>query len=77
MDKVVYEHLNPTREIKVGVLVRWPEFPDRLYYVKETGVRFCGNDNCCKLETIDHKWVSIVPIKDLIWDDVDYIEVEK
>ena len=75
--KVVAEHINPNREIKEGVLVRWSEYPDRLYVVKKTGVNFCGNDNCCKLETIDNKFVSIVPIKDLVWDDVDYIEVEK
>lgn len=75
--KVVNEHLNPTREIKEGVLVRWTEYPDRLYFVKETGLNFCGHDNCCKLESIDHKWEAVVPIEYLEWDDVDYIEVEK
>ena len=75
--KVVSEHINSNREIKEGVLVRWSEYPDRLYFVRETGVKFCGNDNCCKIESIDHKWVAIVPIKDLEWDDVDYIEVEQ
>ena len=75
--KVVSEHINPNREIKEGVLVRWSEFPDRLYIVKETGLKFCGKVNCCKLESIDHKWVSVVPIECLTWDDVDYIEIEK
>lgn len=75
--KVISEHINPNREIKEGVLVRWSEFPDRLYFVIKTGVRFCGNDNCCELRSIDNKWKAIVPIKDLTWDDVDYIEVEK
>ena len=75
--KVVSEHINPNREIKEGVIVRWPEFPDRLYFVKETGVNHCGNNNYCKLESIDHKWKAFVPITDLVWDDVDYMEVEK
>lgn len=75
--KVVNEHINPNREIKEGVLVRWSEYPDRLYFVKKTGLKFCGKDNCCKLESIDHKWAAVVPIEYLTWDDVDYIEVEK
>ena len=75
--KVINEHINPNREIKEGVLVRWSEYPDRLYFVKKTGLRFCGKDNCCKLESIDHKWAAVVPIEYLTLDDVDYIEVEK
>ena len=34
--KVVTKHINPNKEIKEGVLVRWPEYPDRLY--------FCSSD---------------------------------
>ena len=75
--KVINEHLNPSREIKEGVLVHWPEFPDRLYYVCETGLNHCGRNDYCKVETIDHKYVSVLPITELVWDDVDYIEVEK
>ncbi len=62
-------------KIRVGSLVRWPEFPDRLYYVKEMPIWFCGNPECAKLETIDHKYVAIVGIDNLILDDVDYDEV--
>lgn len=74
--KVVNAHLNPTQEIKEGVMVRWPEYPDRLYYVTKTGINHCGRNDYCRIETIDHKRVSIVPITDLVWDDVDYIEIE-
>lgn len=62
-------------KIQVGSLVRWPEFPDRLYYVKEMPIWFCGNPECAKLESIDHKYVAIVGINNLILDDVDYDEV--
>ena len=62
-------------KIQVGSLVRWPEFPDRLYYVKEMPIWFCGNPECAKLESIDHKYVAIVGIDNLILDDVDYDEV--
>ena len=75
--KVINEHLNPNREIKEGVLVRWPEYPDRLYYVTNTGLAHCGRNDYCRVETIDHKHVAIIPITELVWDDVDYIEVEK
>ena len=74
---VVDAHLNPEREIRVGTLVRWPEYPDRLYFVLKTDVSHCGHDNYCVIETIDHKHKSVVPITDLVWDDVDYIEVER
>ena len=63
-------------KIQVGSLVRWPEFPDRLYYVKEMPVWFCGNPECAKLETIDHKFTAIVGIDNLVLDDVDFDEVE-
>lgn len=62
-------------KIQVGSLVRWPEFPDRLYYVKEMPVWFCGNPECAKIETIDHKFVAIAGIDNLVLDDVDYDEV--
>ena len=62
-------------KIQVGSLVRWPEFPDRLYFVREMPIWFCGNPECAKLETIDHKYVAIVGIENLILDDVDYDEV--
>ena len=59
-------------KIKIGALVRWPEFPDRLYFVRELSILFCGNPNCARLETIDHKHISIVPVSQLTLDDVDY-----
>lgn len=71
----MYEHINPNREIKEGVLVRWPEYPNRLYFVRQTGIKRCGREDYCRLETIDNKHISIVPITDLVWDDVDYIEM--
>ena len=74
--KVVYEHLNPNQEIKVGEMVRWSEFPDRLYYVTKMNINHCGKNNYCRIETIDHKRAAIVPITDLTWDDVDYVEVK-
>jgi hypothetical protein len=70
----MYKHLNPKQEIKVGEMVRWNEFPDRLYYVLKMNVRHCGHDNYCEIETIDHKFKAVVPITDLTWDDVDFIE---
>ena len=71
----MYKHINPNREIKEGVLVRWPEYPDRLYFVRQIGIKRCGREDYCRLETIDNKHISIVPIMDLVWDDVDYIEM--
>ena len=68
-----HSHLNPERKFEVGVLVRWKEFPDRLYYITETGIRHCGQD-CYRIETVDHKWLGIVGEDDLVWDDVDYVE---
>ena len=62
-------------KIQIGSLVRWPEFPDRLYYVREMPIWFCGNPECAKIETIDHKFVAIVGIDNLVLDDVDYDEV--
>lgn len=68
------KHLNPKQEIKVGEMVRWNAFPDRLYYVTKMNVFHCGHDNYCEIETIDHKFKAIVPITNLTWDDVDFIE---
>lgn len=70
----MYKHLNLKRKIKVGEMVRWGEFPDRLYYVLKMNVRYCGHDNYCEIETVDHKFKAVVPITDLTWDDVDFIE---
>lgn len=70
----MYEHLNPNQEIKVGEMVRWNEYPNRLYYVLKMNINYCGHDNYCEIETVDHKWKAIVPITDLTWDDVDFIE---
>ncbi len=67
---------NFEQKIEVGTLVRWNEFPDRLYIVREKGINHCGKDNYCKIETIDKKWLAILPITELVWDDVDYIEIE-
>ena len=64
---------HPAEPMRVGSLVRWPEFPDRLYFIRNMPISFCGND-CADIETIDHKHVGRVPIKDLILDDVDYDE---
>ena len=74
--ETINEQLNQNKEIKEGVLVRWKEYPDRLYFVKQMGVNFCGSNNCCKLESIDHKFTAIVPTKELVWDDVDYIGID-
>ena len=70
----MYEHLNPTQEIKVGEMVRWDEYPDRLYYVLEMNITHCGHSDYCKIESIDHKYRALVRIADLTWDDVDFIE---
>lgn len=69
-------HINPNKEIKEGVLVRWDEYPDRLYFVIKTGISYCGADNYCEIISIDHKHKAFVPIADLVWDDVDYVELE-
>ena len=64
-------------KIKLGSLVRWPEFPDHLYVVREMPIYFCGNPNCARLETIDNKHISIVPVSQLtLLKDVDYDVVE-
>lgn len=69
------KHINPNREIKEGVMVRWSEFPDRLYIVEKTGIQRCGREDFCRIESVDHKWLALVPKEDLTWDDVDYIEI--
>ena len=66
---------NPKHEILVNTLVRWPEFPDRLYIVRKTGLKYCGKDNYCEIETIDKKWKAVLPVTEVIWDDVDYCDL--
>lgn len=61
-------------KIEVGTLVRWPEFPNKLYLVKGMNINHCGNSDYCKIETIDHKEVAMTRIGNLLWDDVDYVE---
>jgi hypothetical protein len=58
--------------MRVGSLVRWDEFPDRLYYITEMNINFCGNPNAVRIESIDHIWVGIVSIEDLKLNDVDF-----
>lgn len=65
---------HPAEPLRVGSLVRWPEFPDRLYFVKRMGIRTCGREDYCHIETIDHKWCAYVPVIELVLDDVDYDE---
>jgi hypothetical protein len=65
---------HPAEPMRVGSLVRWPQYPDRLYFVREMGLKYCGRDDYAKLESIDHKWASVVPVSCLILDDVDYDE---
>lgn len=55
--------------IKVGSLVRWPEFPDRLYVVKKMNMKHLGKDDYCELETIDHLWKSYVSESELKLDE--------
>ena len=65
---------HPAEPMRVGSLVRWEEYPDRLYFVRQMPYWFAGNPNCAKLESIDHKWADIAPISQLTLDDVDYDE---
>lgn len=60
--------------MRVGSLVRWPEFSDVLFFVREMGLRFCGRDDYAKIVSIDHRRTCIVPIGALVLDDVDYVE---
>lgn len=55
-------------QMQVGTLVRWNEYPDRLYFIKEDKRMFTGH-MCYKIETIDHKYVALVPEKDLTIDE--------
>lgn len=67
-------HINPEQTIKENVMVRWEEFPDRLYIVKETNVSHCGHNDYCKIETVDKAYRAVVPISQLTLDDVDYVD---
>ena len=55
--------------IKVGSLVRWSEFPDRLYVVKKKNMKHLGKDDYCELESIDHLWKSYVSESELKIDE--------
>ena len=76
--KVIEEHLNPEREIREGVLVRWPEgYPDLLFFVRKTGLSHVGRNDYCRIEAVGCQKVCLVPIGQLVWDDVDYIEYKR
>jgi len=66
---------HPSEPMREGSLVRWSEYPDRLYYVVKMPITHCGHNNYAKIETVDKKWGGIVPIEDLVLDDVDYDEI--
>lgn len=66
---------HPTEPMRVGSLVRWHEYPDRLYYILEMNINHCGYNNCCKIEDIKHQHRAIVHDTDLTLDDVDYDEL--
>lgn len=51
-------------DFEVGTLVRWDQFPDRIYYIKEDEKPYCGH-MCFKIETVDHKWTAITPKEQL------------
>ena len=65
---------HPAEPMRVGSLVRWSEFPDRLYFIEVMPYVFCGNPNCAKIRSIDNAHCGIVPISQLTLDDVDYDE---
>lgn len=65
---------HPAEPMRVGSLVRWSEYLDRLYFVREMGVWFCGNPDAVRIESIDHKWIGLVDKSSLTLDDVDYDE---
>lgn len=64
---------HPAEPMRVGSLVRWPEYPNRLYFIRRIPVEFCGQE-CAEVESIDHKYVGMVGVNDLVLDDVDYDE---
>lgn len=66
---------HPAGPIRKGSLVRWKEYPDRLYVVTAMNVKFCGRDNCVRIKTIDNKWAALVGYEELELDDVDYDEI--
>lgn len=65
---------HPAGPVRKGSLVRWKEYPDRLYIVTAVGVKFCGRDNCVRIKTIDNKWAALVGYEEIELDDVDYDE---
>ncbi len=68
------EILHPTELIRVGSLVRWSEYPDRLYIVTEM-LGHVRNVEYAKLKSIDGKYSAVVAVPELVLDDVDYIEI--
>lgn len=70
MNKNTISH--PAEPMRVGSLVRWHQFPDRLYFILEMNINYCGYDKCCKIEDITHSHISIVHDTDLTLDDVNY-----
>ena len=65
---------HPAGPMRVGSLVRWDEYPDRLYFVREMNINHLGRNDYVKIQTIDHKFFSVVPVEQLVLDDVDYDE---
>ena len=69
------EVLHLAEPIRVGSLVRWPEYPDRLYIVTEMLGIHARNMEYVKLKSIDGKYGAVVAVPELVLDDVDYIEI--
>ena len=61
--------------MRVSSLVRWDEYPDRLYFVREMNIHYLDRNDYAKIQTIDHKYNAIVPMTSLTLDDVDYDEL--
>lgn len=66
---------HPAEPIRVGSLVRWDEYPDRLYFILQMNIARCGHNDYCKIEDITHIHRAIVHITALTLDDVDYDEL--
>ena len=65
--------IHPAEPMRVGSLVRWSEYPDLLFFVREMGISYCGRNDYAKIVSIDHHRSGIVPAAALTLDDVDYI----
>lgn len=66
---------HPAEPMRVGSLVRWPQYPDKLYYIVEMNIKHCNHTNYCKIEDITHTYRVFLPITELVLDDVDYNEI--